>query len=221
MGDQKSFDAYNDFLWEAKLDRMTKILSRYELFRHVIELPGDIVECGVFKGHGLLFWARLLQIFTPLSQRRVIGFDTFGGVPDSVKGESDRSHGEAFKNYEDVPELVVAQAEELGLAHRIMVQKGDASQTVAAFVEQNPGFRVSLLNLDFDVYEPTKAALEVLIDRMVPGGIIMFDEYAVHQWGESNAADEILEPRGLQLKAVPWSMSPTAYTIVKTRTGGN
>lgn len=214
MSDQASFDAYNEFLWEAKLDRFTKILSRYELFRNVIELPGDIVECGVFKGQGLLYWARLLQIFTPLSQRKVIGFDTFDGVPDSVKGEADRAHSISFSGYGDVPTKVAAKADELGLNGRIQIVAGDATKTVPAFVEDNPGFRVALLNLDFDVYEPTKAALEALIDKMVPGGIIMFDEYAVHRWGESNAADEILKPRGLSLKAVPWSMSPTAYVVV-------
>lgn len=214
MTEQASFDAYNAFLWEGQNDRYTKILSRYELFRQVIELPGDIVECGVYKGHGLLFWARLIQIFNPMSQRRVIGFDTFEGVPDTVKGESDRLHGRAFTNYSEVPGLVQDQAETLGLGGRIEVVKGDATVSIAEFAAARPGFRVALLNIDFDVYEPCKAALEALIDRMVPGGIIMFDEYAVHQWGESNAADEVLRPRGLTLKAVPWSMSPTAYTVV-------
>jgi hypothetical protein len=214
MNEQASFDAYNAFLWDGANDRYTKILSRYELFRHVIDLPGDIVECGVFKGHGILFWARLIQIFNPMSQRRAIGFDTFEGVPDTVKGESDRLHGKVFTNYSDVPRLVEEQATDLGLAHRVQLVKGDATVSIAEFAKERPGFRVALLNIDFDVYEPCKAALEALIDRMVPGGIIMFDEYAVHQWGESNAADEVLKPRGLTLKAVPWSMSPTAYTII-------
>jgi hypothetical protein len=214
MNDQVSFDAYNEFLWEGRIDRYTKILSRYELFRNVIDLPGDIVECGVFKGHGLLFWARLVQIFNPMSQRRVVGFDTFEGVPDTVKGESDQLHGQAFKNYADVPDIVAAQAAALGFGGRIETVKGDALTSIAAYAAERPGFRVALLNIDFDVYEPCKAALEALIDRMVPGGIIMFDEYAVHQWGESNAADEVLRPRGLALKAVPWSMSPTAYTVI-------
>lgn len=216
MTNQESFDAYNDLLWHGELDRFTKILSRYELFRHVIDLPGDVVECGVFKGHGVLFWARLVQIFNPMSQRRVIGFDTFEGVPETVRGESDRLHGAAFTNYADVPERVAEQARALGFDKRLELVKGDATTSIAEYAAARPGFRVALLNIDFDVYEPCKAALEALIDRMVPGGIIMFDEYAVHQWGESNAADEVLRPRGLALKAVPWSMSPTAYTIVES-----
>ena len=70
---QASFDAYNTFLVEADLDRFTKILCRYEHFKEVLDRPGDIVECGVFKGQGLLFWAKMIQIFNPLSPRRVIG----------------------------------------------------------------------------------------------------------------------------------------------------
>jgi hypothetical protein len=98
---QSSFDSYNQFLEDGDLDRFTKILSRYDFFKMITELPGDIVECGVFNGHGVLFWARLIQIFNPLSTKKVIGFDTFEGVPQSVKGQQDRSSSDVFKNYSD------------------------------------------------------------------------------------------------------------------------
>ena len=114
---QASFDSYNQFLEDGELDRFTKILARYDLFKMISELPGDIVECGVFKGQGVLFWARLIQIFNPLSTRKVIGFDTFEGVPKSVKGEQDRNSSDEFKNYADVPELITNKAEQLKINH--------------------------------------------------------------------------------------------------------
>lgn len=208
---QSSFDAYNNFLLEGHTDRFAKILARYELYKLIIDLPGDIVECGVFRGQGLLFWAKLIQIFNPLSQRKVIGFDTFAGVPDSVKDKSDRDSSVSFRDYASVPEQIMAIARAQNLENRIEIVAGDATKTISNFVAERRGFRVALLNLDFDVYEPTKQALQSLYDKVVPGGVICFDEYAVHNWGESDAADEYLAGKGIELKTIPWALSPTAY----------
>jgi peroxiredoxin len=46
---------------------------------------------------------------------------------------------------------------------------------------------------------------------VVPNGIIVFDEYAVHQWGESKAVDEFFKDKNVVLKSLPWTFSPTAY----------
>ena len=211
---QASFDAYNSFLVEADLDRFTKILCRYEHFKEILDRPGDIVECGVFKGQGLLFWAKMIQIFNPLSPRKVIGFDTFDGVPDSVTGALDRSSSESFKDYGGVPAMVMEKAGAFGLAKRIEIVPGDASVTIPAYARERPGLRIALLNLDFDVYEPTLAALEALYDRVVPGGIVTLDEYAVHNWRESDAFDDFRKARslsGIELHSTPWALSPTAW----------
>jgi hypothetical protein len=214
---QSSFDSYNQFLEDGELDRFTKILARYDLFKMISELPGDIVECGVFNGHGVLFWARLIQIFNPLSTRKVIGFDTFEGVPQSVKGQQDRSSSEVFKNYSDVPELIKNKAKQLKIDQRIEIVVGDALKSIPEYVKSNPGFRIGLLNLDFDVYEPTKGAIENFYDRIVGGGVVLLDEYAVHNWGESNAVDEFIKGKGVELKTIPWALSPTAYFKKQSR----
>lgn len=212
---QPSFDSYNSFLEHAQLDRFTKILYRYDLFKLVRNMPGDIVECGVYKGHGVLYWARLLQIFNPLSLRKVIGFDTFAGVPETVKDQQDIAGSKDFKNYSRLPEIIASQARELKINQRLELIAGDALTTIPAYIEANPGFRIALLNLDFDVFEPTLIALEYLYDRVIPGGVVCLDEYAVHNWGESKAFDEFVARRGIQvnLKTLPWALSPTAFFI--------
>ncbi len=208
---ESSFKAYNQFLFDALPDRLAKILARYELYKLIVDLPGDIVECGVFKGQGLLFWAKLIQIFNPMSQRKVIGFDTFNGVPESVSNHSDRSGSVSFKNYGDVPDRVLDAAEKQGFGGRIIIVPGDAAITIPKFVQDNRGCRIALLNLDFDVYEPTLSALKALYPIVVPEGLICFDEYAVHQWGESDAVDEFFEPLAFKPRAIPWTLSPTAF----------
>jgi hypothetical protein len=72
----------------------------------------------------------------------------------------------------------------LNLSHRFRLISGDAVKTIPKFVQENRGLRFSLLNLDFDVYEPTAAALKHLLPLLVPGGIVIIDEYGNKGWGE-------------------------------------
>ncbi|MCP5104413.1 MAG: hypothetical protein GY950_13580, partial [bacterium] len=214
---KESWKAYDDFLLIGEKDRFAKLWARYDLFKMVVDIPGDIVECGVLQGTGALYWARMIEIFNPLSRRKVIGFDTFEGYPDTMKGEQDIKAGEAFikkTNYSgSSPEGLMETAKSLGLNHRIELVKGDATITIKKYAMKNVGFRAALVNLDFDIYEPTLSALEALYDRVVPKGIIVFDEYAVHEWGESQAADEFFKDNNVVLKTFPWGFSPTAYMI--------
>lgn len=217
---QNSWDSYNDFLLRGSLDRFTKILARYELFKMVMEIPGDIVEGGVFKGTGVLYWAKLIQVFNPLSVRKVVGFDTFEGYPETTKHEYDKKAGEQFIQsamYTEVsPDEIMEIAKQLHIDHRVELVKGDASITIKDYVESNPGFRVALLNLDFDIYDPTAIALEYMYPRVVPGGVIVFDEYAVRQWGESDAADEFFKDKQVVYHSIPWALTPTAFVVKKT-----
>lgn len=218
MSVKESWKAYDEFLETGALDRFSKLWARYDLFKMVVDLPGDIVECGVFQGTGALYWARMLQVFNPLSRRKVIGFDTFEGYPDTMKGKQDIKTSEAFiietQYNENTPAQIMETANALGLAQRIELVKGDATKTIKEYVAKNGGFRAALVNLDFDIYEPTRAALECLYEVVVPGGVIVLDEYAVHEWGgESRAVDEFFKEKNITLKSFPWGFSPTAYMI--------
>ena len=57
------WDNYNKLLLSDDISRIRKILARYELFKKTINIPGDIVECGVFKGVSFMFWLKCLKIF--------------------------------------------------------------------------------------------------------------------------------------------------------------
>jgi len=218
MSSPASWDAYNDFLLYGATDRFAKILSRYELFKRVLEVPGDIVECGVFKGAGVLFWAKLIQIFHPLSLRKVVGFDTFGEFP--ATSELDRRFAAELcteAGYEGAgPAALMEIAGQCGLRNRVELVPGDATATVARYVTAHPGFRIALLNLDFDTYPPTRAALDALYDSVVPGGVVICDEYSLSDCSESDAIDEFLRVRGLssvRLRNLRWNLSPMAYFV--------
>ncbi len=215
MDKTQSWRYYDDFLLHGALDRYAKLLARYELFKMVLDIPGDIVECGVFQGGGILYWARLIQIFNPLSRRKVVGFDTFVGYPGTMKGKRDKEASASFmaktQGSMGSVEEIMKHAVSLGLEKRIELVKGDAVETIPRYRKKNPGFRPALLNLDFDIYEPTYVALKELYPLLVPRGIVVFDEYAIDEWGESNAADAFFKGKDIEYKTFSWGFSPTAY----------
>lgn len=217
LEEKQSWDAYNEFLLNGSLERFSKFLARYELFGKVSGKPGDVVECGVFKGAGVLYWAKLLQLFNPLSIRKVVGFDSFGGYPEKTTQEGEKKTGSGFIQqaaYTAVqPEEIMETARKAGLEKRVELVKGDATFTTKEYAEKNRGFRIALLNLDFDVYEPTRAALENFYKLVVPGGVIAFDEYAIRGWGESDAVDEFFEGKRVAYQTLPWALSPTAFVV--------
>ena len=55
------WDWYNNLLLSNDVNRIRKLIVRYELFKKSLSVPGDIVECGVFKGVGLIYWLKLLR----------------------------------------------------------------------------------------------------------------------------------------------------------------
>ena len=89
-------------------------------------------------------------------------------------------------------------------------------ETIPVYIKENPGLRISLLYCDMDIEKPTFEALNYFYDRVVRGGIIVFDEYACNKWSESNAVDAFLKLHPeLELKSITWSRTPTAYIIKK------
>ena len=78
------FKAYNDLIESNNLDRLQKIFTRYDFFKKTMNIPGDIVECGVFKGTGQIYWLKLLRIYDEYSMKKVVGFDTFQSFPKSI-----------------------------------------------------------------------------------------------------------------------------------------
>jgi hypothetical protein len=64
----------------------------------------------------------------------------------------------------------------IGHISKIELVAGDATETIPRYVDENKHLLISLLYLDFDLYAPTKVALEHLLPRVVAGGVVAFDE---------------------------------------------
>jgi hypothetical protein len=133
-------------------------------------------------------WVHYSSIIEPYNHtRRVIGFDTFTGFPDVHEkdlqhGCSDHLYKGAFQTnqsiVEEIQHLVDLHDQNRPLGHipKVELVVGNACETIPKYIEEHPYLLVSLLYLDFDIYEPTKAALEYLYPRVVRGGVVAFDE---------------------------------------------
>jgi len=175
--------------------------------RHVLEseIPGDFVECGVWRGGNSLIAA---QVFArqPDDARAIRLFDTFAGMTeptdddftntDSVSArikfeESQReTHNDwCYASLEDVKNnFSVAGL----LDANVDFVKGDVCQTLRE--PANLPERIAVLRLDTDWYESTKVELEVLWPLLQPGGILMIDDYG-HWGGAKKAVDEFFATR--------------------------
>ena len=64
------------------VERLRKFLVREHFFKMSLNIPGDIVEVGVFKGTGIAQLLKLREIFIPASNKKVVGFDLFSKSSD-------------------------------------------------------------------------------------------------------------------------------------------
>ena len=89
----------------------------------------------------------------------------------------------------------------LGEIEKIQLIKGDATRTIPKYIKENPHTVVSLLYLDFDIYKPTKIALERFVPRMPKGSVIVFDEINNKDWvGETKAVLDTIGIHNLRIK---------------------
>lgn len=211
------WDAYNLLLLGPDIERLRKLLVRYDLFRISLDVPGDIVECGVFKGTGLMLWLKLLQIYCPGSIKQVIGFDVFTSYA-KTSGSFEAEQVESFISESRFQGVTIDEIYEKIKAINLSRDKcelvsGDIRKTASEYVATHPGFRISLLNLDLDLEEATFTALEALWPRVVRGGVVIFDEYSVSRWTESDAVDKFFNGKSIKLRTLGWARTPTSYVV--------
>lgn len=226
-----TFEMFRNFPVFTPRFNLARFLCHYELFKRVVDLPGVIIDLGVFRGASTFTWAKLCEIFCPTDVRKIVyGFDTFEGFPslNVADGPEDRMQDVRIGGYfggttveRDLSMAQTAMNYDRHISHinRIEFIKGDVSETIPAFADdKGNGLRIALLNLDVDLYEPTKIALERFVPLMVRGGIIILDEYAVETFGgESKAVDEYFMSKfgkRAVIKKFPWHSNPSGYIEV-------
>lgn len=158
------------------------------------DIPGDIVECGVWKGGSMMAVARTLLRLT--HTRRLWLYDTFEGFSPPTAEDVSVCGMSAQKDFEsdyyrvtveNVKQAVLGTGYDERLVHCV---KGKVEDTIPARVPE----QIALLRLDTDWYESTKHELTHLFPRLVRGGVLIVDDYG-HWKGARKATDEYFETR--------------------------
>jgi hypothetical protein len=207
--------AENVFYLRSPVSRLGKLLAQYEIYKMILGVPGAVVECGVYKGASLVRFATFRSLLETEDSRPLHGFDAFGAFPrDGVSSEADQDFIERFQGAGG--DGIAPQALEAALAAKrlgnVMLHPGPVGDTVAPFLAANPALKIALLNLDLDVYEPTRLCLDLLAPRMARGGMIVFDDYTAVE-GATRAADEFCEAHGFKLEKLPYYSVPAFIRV--------
>ena len=194
------WDFENGFYWFSDRTRIAKLMAHLSIYEKIVELPGGIIEFGVYKSASLIRFLTFSNILEYDFSRKIIGFDAYGKFPQNLTNiDSDFDFITEFE--ESGPGLTVPEVTSIlnrkGFENYDLVM-GDVFETLPKWLIQNPYTRISLLHLDMDVYAPTKYVLDELWNRVVEGGIIVFDDYNTVE-GETVAVDEFLKKHKIKL----------------------
>jgi hypothetical protein len=147
----------------------------------------DIAELGVYRGGNVFFMATLLKALYP--QAKVYAFDTYEGMPQTRRGIDLHAAGD-FADA-SLTEIVHA-AKERGL-NNVECIKGDVRETLATFTAD-----IALGHIDLDIYEPIAFAQNVMWERLVRGGYLVYDDATTGSClGATRAVEDFLVSHGV------------------------
>lgn len=165
-------------------------------------IPGDLVECGVYRG-GHMLLAKSYARAAEIPERRVWLFDTFAGMPPphetldvkyngrkATDLRKDKSRGDNWLRC-SLDNVRLRFAERGLLDARVTFVEGKVEDTLRSGHELPD--QIAMLRLDTDFYSSTKVELEVLYPRLVKGGILVLDDYGWWK-GAKKAADDYFGP---------------------------
>lgn len=181
-----------------------RLWALIQAVRYVVaaDIPGDLVECGIWRGGSSMAMAKTLRECGQLT-RRIWLYDTFKGMteplPVDVETHSGRPAREALEaEQKNAAGSVwcVASKDDVCTnlkktdypSDNFKIVEGDVRETLP---RETPG-QISLLRLDTDWYESTRIELERLYPKLSPGGVCIIDDYGYWD-GARKAVDEYLQ----------------------------
>jgi hypothetical protein len=182
------------------LRRRSRFHELFLLLDEALALEGDVAECGCFRGQSsYLLLERLKRADRSFTGRGYHVFDSFEGLSepaaaDAVTGDSpaaERVRRMCKRGWFAAPLDKVKQA--LAGFPDVEYHPGWIPQSFEGLPER----RYRFVHLDLDLHDPTLAALEYFFPRLVPGAIVVCDDY---NWpGERKAVDGFCARQGLQV----------------------
>jgi hypothetical protein len=98
VDETRKWEYENGFYLTCPTSRIGKLMSHLEIYRRITDLPGDVLEFGVYKGTSLVRLLSFRHLLENDFSRKVVGFDAFGKFPDKLSLESDREFVKKFES---------------------------------------------------------------------------------------------------------------------------
>ena len=184
------------------------IYAAYNNVKYIVEnkIPGDIVECGVWRG-GITQLAALTMIHLKDTSRKIYLYDTFEGMPKPEDEDLDWDGNRAL----DTWRTITLKGEKWGFGgdinsvnqlmlstkypkEKIFITKGKVENTIPNVIPK----KISLLRLDTDFYKSTLHELNHLFPILVLGGILVIDDYGYYL-GSRKATDEYFKKNKIKM----------------------
>lgn len=192
---------------------LSRVLFFHEIYKKILPTHGMIMEFGVRWGQTLSLLSALRGIYEPFNRhRKIVGFDTFAGFvgmsdKDGALCKTVDGSFSVSENYEQYLSQILSLQEALNpIPHlkKFELVSGDATQTIPAYLKRQPETMVSLAIFDFDIYKPTKAALEAIKPYLFKGSVLVFDELADDIFpGETIALREVFDTTQMRVERLP------------------
>ena len=208
-------------IWEQVHNyTMTSIERGYSLFKSVEyivknKIPGDFVECGVWKGGFCMLIAMALELFEDTT-RKIYLYDTYEGMPKPTQEDVISWNGRSvLEKWEEdksgiknnfgswavgLKEVKANIANTKYPKNNLIFIPGDVAQTLKKVKPEN----IALLRLDTDWYASTVEELETLYPLLVEKGVLIIDDYG-HFDGARKAVDEYFEKRVILLNRIDYT----------------
>ena len=204
------WEAENIFYQKSNISRIGKLIYHYEIYNIIKNLPGDILEFGVFKGSSLIRFMTFRSILENNYSRKIYGFDTFNKFP-SQKRKDDKKLRKNFTKDAGNP-ITKKKLNEILLDKKFEnfeLIEGDVLKTLDKFLKKNPNLKISLLHLDMDVYNSTKFVINKLKDKIVKKGIILIDDYGTVEGATKVIDNFLVKNKKLELKKLSFYKVPS------------
>ncbi len=201
-------DYLHDFTAYIGHMSLNRLLTIYELYKKTLGMAGHIADVGVYKGASSLLFAKLIKNFESEALTLCHGFDWFQGTHIGENDSSLVADGGYKTEYESVLELIKMQQ----MDNILKIHKLDLTKDLPDFFDKNKHLRFKLIMMDAGTYEVMDAAIPLFYERLIPGGIMIFDQYS-HEFSPGEAMMLHKHIPHAKVMTIPNSWMPNAYVV--------
>lgn len=219
MGPQELWSAIDHWGLFTGTMTLARNLAFIDMIRSTLQVPGDVVEFGSWKGATLMLFAKMLAILDPHGIKVVHGFSLWdqGFTPEQWGPEDNPDVAEVYKGTcNGELQTLEALIDLNNLSGSVALHNGDILELWPAWLSKHPNRLISLAYFDCDLFEPTQAGLQGLHERLAPGAMVGFDQcFHADFPGEGKAAMAFLDahPGQYEMRHVVGARQPEMLLV--------